>query len=224
LIRRYKRFLADVTLADGTELTVHTPNTGAMLGCSEPGSRVWLRDSANPKRKYRYAWEMSEVEAGALVGVNTGLVTALVEEGIDTGRIGELQGYESRRREVPYGVERSRIDILLQDTQRGQCFVEIKNVTAKDPQGLAFFPDAKTVRGTKHLRELIQQVREGHRAVLLFCVQRNDVHAVRPADEIDPLYGQTLREALSQGVEVLAYQAQLSPGHVALTTALPVHC
>lgn len=222
LVRRYKRFLADVITEDGDTITVHTPNTGAMLGCAEPGMRVWLRDSANPRRKYRYAWEMSQSAQGALIGVNTALVNQLVEEGIANGVITELQGYADLRREVRYGKERSRIDLLLQDAQRPDCYVEIKNVTARDAQGRAFFPDARTERGTKHLRELIHRREAGDRAVLLFCTQRDDVAAVRPAEEIHPQYARTLRAALARGVEVLAYRAALSPAGIELVRPLPV--
>lgn len=224
LQRRYKRFLADVTCDDGSEMTVHTPNTGAMTGCAEPGSRVWLRDSGNPKRKYRYSWEMTENLQGVMVGINTGLVNRLVREAIDNGTIAELQGYGELREEVRYGSERSRIDLLLQDAGRPDCYVEIKNVTTCDPDSHGFFPDAVSARGTKHLRELMGVVADGGRAVLCFCVQRGDVQAVRPADEVDPLYGKTLREALAAGVEAIAYRARVTPEEVVLECRVPVVC
>ena len=185
LVKRYKRFLADVTLQNGVHLTVHTPNTGSMLGLAEPGMQVWLRDTHSTTRKYRYSWEMSEPESGNYVGVHTGLVNKLVCEAINDGTIKELQGYDKIVQEVRYGVENSRIDLLLRQNDRSDCYVEIKNVTAKDKQGYALFPDAVTTRGQKHLRELIKVVEAGQRAVLLFCVQRADVDAFRPADEID---------------------------------------
>ncbi len=222
LLQRYKRFLADVRLDDGSVITAHTPNTGSMLGCAEPGSRVWLRDADNPTRKYRYAWELVENNAGIMIGINTGVVNRLVAEAIADGVIPELQGYDSLRQEVRYGSENSRIDLLLEAAGRPGCYVEIKNVTAVDTDGTAFFPDAVTARGSKHLRELMQVVAEGGRGVLLFCVQRNDAHAVRPADEIDARYGHTLREAMASGVEALACRATVTPRAVVLDTLLPV--
>lgn len=221
LLQRYKRFLADVRLDDGSVITAHTPNTGSMLGCAEPGSRVWLRDAASPTRKYRYAWELVENEAGVMIGINTGVVNRLLSEAIGSGLAAALQGYESLRQEVRYGSESSRIDLLLQGG-RPDCYVEIKNVTAVDGDGTAFFPDAISARGSKHLRELMQVVAQGQRGVLCFCVQRGDARAVRPADEIDPLYGRTLREALAAGVEAVAYRATVTPQAVTLDTALPV--
>ncbi len=228
LIKRYKRFLADVTLDDGTALTAHCPNTGSMLGCQAPGSRVWLSRSDNPKRKYAYTWELVEAEGGALVGINTGRSNALVREAIESGVIGELGGYDEIRAEVRYGNERSRADFLLSGGPSGgdsDCYVEVKNVTAAVRDSVALFPDAVSTRGTKHLRELMGVVREaGQRAVLCFCVQRMDVGEVRPADDIDPDYGRTLREALSAGVEVVAYRADMRPDAVALAERIPVVC
>jgi sugar fermentation stimulation protein A len=221
LIRRYKRFLADVILEAGEQVTVHTPNTGAMLGCAEPGSRVWLQDSGNPARKYLLGWEISTGEAGTLIGVNTHLANQLVEEGIETGTIEELQGYQSLRREVRYGEEGSRIDLLLQHTVRPACYVEVKNVTLLRDAGVVAFPDAVSQRGSKHLRELMGLVRQGYRAVLLFCVQRADAEVVEPARDIDPAYADTLATAVQQGVEVLAYRAQVSPSEISLQTRLP---
>ncbi len=223
LVRRYKRFLADVIMPDGSELTVHTPNTGSMFGCAEPGSRIWLRDVANPKRKYRYAWEISETATGVLVGVNTGLTNHLVAEAIADGTIRELAGYPQIRREVPYGSERSRIDLLLEG-EAGSCHVEVKNVTTCDSDGFGWFPDAVTTRGSKHLRELMGVVAAGGRGVIFYCVQRGDAQRVRPADEVDPVYGRTLREAMAAGVEALAYRAEVSPDGIRLVTPLPVIC
>ena len=224
LIRRYKRFLADVTLDDGSTLTAHCPNTGSMLGCHTPGARVWLSRSDNPKRKYAYTWEMVELEEGVLVGVNTGRSNALVREAIESGVIGELAGYDDIRAEVRYGEERSRVDFLL-SRDDSRCYVEVKNVTAAVERGIALFPDAVSTRGTRHLRELIATLRESRRrAVLCFCVQRPDVHEVRPADAIDPDYGRTLRDALDAGVEVIAYRATLCPDCVVLAERIPVLC
>lgn len=217
LLRRYKRFLADVELANGKTVTVHTPNTGSMLGVAEPGMRIWLRDAGTAGgRKYRYSWEMSEPKPGVFVGVHTGLVNALVSEAIENGTIDELQGYPSLEQEVRYGHENSRIDLLLSDAER-RCYVEIKNVTARDENGLAIFPDAVSVRGQKHLRELMRVVDNGQRAVMFYCIQRADITAFRPADEIDADYARLLRAAVEAGVEVLAYRADVHPTGVSLT-------
>ncbi len=219
LLRRYQRFLADIRLADGSTITAHTPNTGSMLGCSEPGCRVWVRDSGNPARKYPWSWEISETREGVLVGINTLLSNRLVEEGIRNGAIPQLAGYRSIRREVRYGSGRSRIDLLLQGgTHRPDCYVEIKNVTAAEGE-VAFFPDAPTARGVKHLHELAGMVRQGSRAVLFFCIQRGDVRAVRPASHIDGNYAQTLRRVAAEGVEVLAYRADVSVEGIQLSSA-----
>ncbi len=225
LLRRYKRFLADVELASGGAVTAACPNTGSMMGCCEPGSRVWLSESDSPTRKYRHTWEL--VEAGGprrkvLVGINTGLPNRLVAEAIETGVIGELAGYATLRREVPFGEERSRIDLLLESPGRAPCYVEVKNVTAAVSDGVALFPDAVSERGTKHLRELVRLRAQGRRPVLVFCVQRGDVDEVRPADAIDPLYGRTLREAVAAGVEVMAWRARVTARSIALGTRIPV--
>lgn len=223
LIKRYKRFLADVVLEDGSEITVHTPNTGSMKGCSDPGSYIWIRDSGNPKRKYLYSWEMSELSSGAMVGVNTGLANHLAAEAISTGVVESLACYPEIKTEVPYGQERSRIDLLLKDPQGElpDCYVEVKNVTARDGRH-AIFPDAVTARGTKHLRELSHMVSEGNRGVIFFSVQREDVDVFRPAYEIDPLYAETLAKVAADGVEVLAYRALISPTEIVLQHPLPV--
>lgn len=224
LIKRYKRFMADIELPDGDVITIHCPNTGSMLNCNLPGSRVWFSDSGNPKRKYRHTWEVVAVgEAGKFrAGINTGLANKLVKEAVEAGLITELAGYDGLRTEVKYGNENSRIDLLLETPDSAaQCFVEVKNVTLGE-DGIAFFPDAVTERGRKHLRELAAMVAEGHRAVLLFCVQLTGVTEVRPADHIDPAYGAALREAVEQGVEVYAYQADISPAEIRLVTPLPV--
>jgi sugar fermentation stimulation protein A len=221
LLRRYKRFLADVELSNGEMVTVHTPNTGAMLGVAAPGMRVWLRDTQSSTRKYRYSWEISEPAAQVYVGVHTGLVNNLVMEAIRNGTIRELQGYPHIAQEVVYGTERSRIDLLLQDGER-RCYVEIKNVTARDAQKNAIFPDAVSLRGQKHLRELMRIVAAGQRGVMMYCIQRGDVEGFRPADEIDADYGRLLREAVTQGIELLAYKAQVTPECIALTQSVPL--
>ncbi|MGD8524866.1 MAG: DNA/RNA nuclease SfsA [Thioalkalispiraceae bacterium] len=224
LIKRYKRFLADIRLADGQLITAHSPNTGAMTGCAEPGSPVWVRDTQNPKRKYPYAWEVTTSTEGSLVGINTGLVNRLVSEAIESGLVGELQGYQQLRSEVKYGQENSRIDLLLQDGQQADCYVEIKNVTAIDEAGVAIFPDAVSQRATRHLRELMHVVAQGQRGVIFFCIQRDDIEQFSPADNIDPEYGQMLRKAMNCGVEVLAYKASVNPEQIRLYEAVTVSC
>ncbi|EHQ53143.1 sugar fermentation stimulation protein [Ectothiorhodospira sp. PHS-1] len=221
LQRRYKRFLADVLMDDGETITAHCPNTGSMLGCMTPGSRVWLSRSEDPKRKYPHTWELVEAD-GAIVGIHTGRANTLVEEAIRAGRVPELAHFTGLRREVKYGLHNSRIDLLL-DLDGVDCYVEVKNVTAAVQEGgVALFPDAVSSRGSKHLRELIAMVEAGHRAALIFCVQREDVHGVRPADAIDPEYGIWLRRAHAAGVEVLALGARVSPCGIELMRPLPV--
>ena len=193
-----------------------------MLGLSDPGMHIWLRDTQSATRKYRYSWDMSEPQDGVFVGVHTGLVNRLVCEAIDDGTIQEMQGYERIQQEVRYGVERSRIDLLLSNADGRQCFVEIKNVTAKDHKAYAIFPDAVTSRGQKHIRELMHMVQSGQRAILFFCVQRNDVAAFRPAGEIDPRYADYLRIAVANGVEVYAYKANVAPNQIKLHQSIPV--
>lgn len=225
LVRRYKRFLADVKLPDGTKITAHTANTGAMTGCSEPGSRVWLSRSDNVKRKYPYTWELVEASPGVICGINTLMSNRLVRTAIESGAIAELSGYQSVRSEVKYGVEGSRIDLLLEDSieNKPRCYVEVKNVTlVQDKTG--FFPDAVSTRGTKHLRELINVVEQGNRAVIFFCVQRNDCQAVRPADHVDKVYGDMLRKAIAAGVEVMAWCYKVSAEEIVIDRRLTVCC
>lgn len=221
LLRRYRRFLADVQLDDGALVTAHTANTGRMLGCSLPGSRVWLSRSDNPRRKHAYTWELVEVDEGVLVGINTARANALVAEAVVEGRIEELRGYTSIRREVSYGLEGSRVDLLLEEAGRVPCHVEVKNVTLAEA-GVAYFPDAVTARGLKHLRELSTLASRGGRAVIFFCIQRADVTELRPARSIDPAYADMLQQAVACGVEALAYAAQVGVEAISLHRALPV--
>jgi len=221
LIRRYKRFLADMELADGAMVTVHTSNTGSMKGCCAPGSHAWLSDSGSDTRKYPLSWELVEADHGTLTGINTSWPNKLVHEAIENGTIAELQGYQLIRHEVNYGHERSRIDLLLEDHAKGLCYVEVKNVTLVE-DGLAMFPDAVSTRGSKHLRELAAMVAEGHRAVIIYCIQRGDAHVLSSADAIDPVYGRTLREAMAAGVEALAYRADVSPESIVLKQRIPI--
>jgi sugar fermentation stimulation protein A len=222
LIRRYKRFLADIQLP-GEVITAACPNTGSMLGCCAPGSRVWLSESDKATRKYRHTWEIVEV-GEVMVGINTGLPNALVAEAIASGAIAELSGYGSVRREVAFGEERSRVDLVLEDPARAPCYVEVKNVTAAASAGVALFPDCVSDRGARHLRELMRIKAAGLRPVQLYCVQRGDVEEVRPADAIDPEYGRTLREAMAAGVEVLAYRAKVTAREIRLEKKIAVCC
>ncbi len=221
LIRRYKRFLADVELQDGSLITAHTPNTGRMRGLTTPGNRVWLRDSANPGRRYRYSWVLVETELGVRVGIDTGLANALVREAIEEGTVSSLRGYRRIRQEVRYGEERSRIDLLLQDGPAPDCFVEVKNVTLME-DGIARFPDAVTERGRKHLRELERRVAAGQRGAVFFCIQRADAEAFRPADHIDPDYAEALTRARDRGVEALAWRCSVSPRAIRIDRELPI--
>jgi len=222
LIRRYQRFLADVDLG-GSMVTAHCPNTGSMLGCADPGSRVWLSRAVNPARKLPWTWEIVEAD-GTLVGIHTGRANTLVREAIESSAIPELAGYKTLRAEVRYGRESSRADFLLSGGRRKPCYVEVKNVTAAVRRGVALFPDAVSERGTRHLREMMAMVRAGHRALLVFCVQRGDVTEVRPADEIDPEYGRTLRRAMESGVEVVALRARVGVREIRLQVPIPVIC
>lgn len=225
LIQRYKRFLADVTTAGGVTVTASCPNTGSMLGLTKPGSKVWLSESDSPTRKYRHTWEMIEADLGTgphLVGINTGRPNALVTEAIENGTITELAGYPMLRREVKYGLN-SRIDVLLSGgSDNRDCYVEVKNVHLMRENGLAEFPDSKTERGAKHLRELANMVREGHRAVMVFLVQRSDAERFKLSADIDPVYAAAFREAAASGVEMLCYKCQLSPTEIAVEKSIEI--
>jgi sugar fermentation stimulation protein A len=219
LLKRYKRFLADVELDDGTVVTAHCPNTGSLLGCKQPGSRVVLRDSQDPRRKLRYTFQSIRVGRG-LVNVDTALPNAVVADAVARGTVPELAGYASLRREVAYG-RGSRIDLLLEDPGRPRCFVEIKSTTLARGR-TALFPDAVTERGRKHLGELADAVRAGDRAVQFFFVSRGDVARFAPADDIDPAYGQALRAAAEAGVELVAYSARVRPDRLELARRLSI--
>jgi len=218
LVKRYKRFLADVTLDDGGEQTVHCPNPGRMLGLTTAGSRVWLSRSANRARKLPLTLELMEAD-GTLVGINTMHPNRIVEESILDNNIKELTGYSNVRREVKYGKENSRIDLLLEGP--GLCYVEVKNVTLKR-ENRAEFPDSVTSRGAKHLRELLEMVKEGHRAVMVYLVQRADCDYFTVAGDIDPTYEAGLRAAIAGGVEVLCYQCKLSEEEIVLDKPLEI--
>lgn len=228
LIKRYKRFLADVELDSGEVVTAHCANSGSMMGLKDAGVKVWLSANTNPKAKLDWRWELVALP-DTLVGINTSRPNGIVEEAILEGKIAELSGYETLKREVKYG-KNSRIDILLsdpksQDSDKDLCYVEVKNVTLSgDKQGTraALFPDAVTARGTKHLLELLDMVRDGHRAVMVYLVQRTDTEYFSIADDIDPEYGKTLRYVLDKGVEALCYQCNMSTTSLTVGQALPI--
>ncbi|GGD28345.1 MULTISPECIES: DNA/RNA nuclease SfsA [Franconibacter] len=222
LIKRYKRFLADVITPQGETLTLHCPNTGAMTGCATPGDTVWYSTSPNLTRKYPHTWELTETQTGSLICVNTLRANALVKEALLENRLPELAGYTSIQSEVKYGAERSRIDFMLQADYRVNCYIEVKSVTLSE-QGSGYFPDAVTVRGQKHLRELMSVAASGERAVLLFAVLHSAIDQVAPARHIDPRYAGLLEEAQRSGVEVMAWKASLSATAMTLTSPLAVN-
>ncbi len=221
LVQRYKRFLADVVTPEGVALTLHCPNTGAMTGCATPGDTVWYSTSENTKRKYPHTWEITQTADGEYICVNTLRANQLVKEAISLDLIPELRGYNTLKSEVKYGAENSRIDFMLQAEDRPECYIEVKSVTLAD-RDYGYFPDAVTLRGQKHLRELISVAAAGKRAVLLFAVFHSAIGRFSPARHIDPKYAQLLNEAQKQGVEVLAYKAELSADNMTLRSALPV--
>jgi sugar fermentation stimulation protein A len=224
LVRRYKRFLADVILPDGETITAHVANPGAMLGLDTPGARVWLSRSDNPARKLAHSWELVEVDFGAsaeLVGVNTGHPNALVAEALAAGTIAELAGYVSVRREVKYG-RQSRVDFLLETPGRPPCYLEVKNVHMMRTAGLAEFPDSVTARGARHLDELADMAAQGSRAVMLFLIQVGSARRFALARDIDPRYGTAFDRARACGVEAIAYRCSVAGGGIELTAAVPI--
>lgn len=229
LLRRYKRFLADVRLDDGREVVAHCPNTGSMRAVNVPGSRVWLAPSDNPARKLAWTWELIElVQADgsvALASVHTGRTNRIVEEALQAGRVAALSGYATLKREAK--VEGARLDFRLEDPQRDTAYVEVKQVTLKEHDGHGYFPDAVSERGRRHLLALAALAEQGERAVLLFCVAHTGIHDVAPAAHLDPAYAATLREVAERGVEVLAYGCAVGrrggrPVTIALDKPLPV--
>ncbi|AVO47293.1 DNA/RNA nuclease SfsA [Phreatobacter cathodiphilus] len=222
LIKRYKRFLADVVLNTGEAVTVHCANPGAMLGLNAPGNRVWLSRSANAARKLPLSWELVEAEFGRgpeLVGINTAHPNALVEEAIGDGTIAPLAGYDRLRREVTYG-RASRVDMVLTGPGRPDCYVEVKNVHLMRRPGLAEFPDSVTTRGAKHLDELGDMAEAGHRAVMVFLIQYGGAERFALARDIDPDYGRAFDRARARGVEMLAYRCRLTPEAITVERAV----
>lgn len=221
LVRRYKRFLADVTLADGCEVTSHCANPGAMLGLAEPGMAIWLEPNDDPKRKLNYGWKLVELAGGHLAGIDTSVPNKVVGEALRAGKVPVLAAYSGVRAEVKYG-ENSRVDFLLSQAGLPDAYVEVKNVHLRREGGLAEFPDCVTARGTKHLRELAGMVALGHRAVMLYLVQRTDCARFRLAADIDPTYAAAFAEAVAAGVEILCHATRINKAGVWLDRALPV--
>jgi len=221
LIKRYKRFLADVVSPEGEVFTLHCANTGAMTGCATPGDTVWYSTSNNPKRKYAHSWELTETQEGDWICINTLRANQLVEEAINKGLIEEFSDYTNLSREVKYGGENSRIDLLLEASQGSKCYIEVKSVTLLRGQR-GYFPDAVTIRGQKHLRELQLVAESGQRAVIFFAVLHSGITQVSPAKDVDPHYAALLAQAQQAGVEVICYGAQLSAAGIMLTKRLPL--
>lgn len=220
LVKRYKRFLADMELEDGALITAHCPNSGAMQGLVTPGTPVWVSRAGNPSRKLPYTWEMVEVN-GIYVGVNTSNPNHLVEEAIHAGVIKELQGFGSLRREVSYG-KNSRIDILLSDPSQPLTYVEVKNVHLKRGER-AVFPSSVTTRGAKHMGELSMMMDQGHQAYVVYVVQRKDCEGFEIASDIDPVYGKETLKALENGVQALVYACDVNPNGITLTHRIKFH-
>jgi len=220
LLKRYKRFLADIEFNDGQVRIVHCANPGSMLGLTEPGNGVFVSDSQNQKRKLLYSLELIDL-GNTLVSVNTHLANKLAEEAINADKVKQLSGYSSIRREVKYG-QNSRIDLLLEHPNRRRCYVEVKSVTLSRTSGLAEFPDSVTKRGAKHLFELSEQVKAGCRAVQLFVIQRSDCQKFSPAADIDPEYAKALAVAQNAGVEIIVMACNITAQENYISHEIPV--
>ncbi|MFW6081753.1 MAG: DNA/RNA nuclease SfsA [Desulfosalsimonas sp.] len=218
LVKRYKRFIADISTQNLGVITAHCPNSGSMAGCSEPGRPVYFSESDNPGRRLKYTWELIEMP-GSLVGTNTLVPNRLVRQCAEKGIFHEFAGYDSVRAEVRAGTN-TRFDLMLEGPGLQRCYVEIKNCTLVE-DGIAYFPDAKTERGRNHLKELQRQVRLGHRGFMFFLIQRMDARQFRPADRIDPAYGKELRQAVNNGVEILAYDVHIDTQGIRLRAPVP---
>ena len=219
LIRRYKRFLADIRLEDGREVTAHCANPGSMMGLAEPGMRIWVEPNDDPKKKLKYGWRLVDHENGHFTGVDTSVPNRALRGALEQQAIPELATYDQVRAEVKYG-EKSRIDFLLSAADLPDLYLEVKSVTLSRTPGLAEFPDSVTARGAKHLAELSAMVRQGHRAMMFYLVQRTDCDRFDLARDIDPTYAEAFRDARAQGVELLIYDTQISPNSVAIGHAL----
>ncbi len=233
-IKRYKRFMVDLALENGEELTVHNANTGSMKNCYVEGGDAWYWDSKNEKRKYPHSLELVQTPSGHVACINTSRPNYLVAEAIENNVVAELQDYTELKTEVRYGDEKSRIDILLKGGAQ-DIYVEVKNTTLLEAmldgapnsegnfdEGIGYFPDSVSDRASKHLRELMLMVEQGHRGVIFFCVNHSGIKQVRPADHIDPLYGKLLREAAQKGVEILAYRSHINEHEIYLKDRIEV--
>ncbi|QIM63855.1 sugar fermentation stimulation protein SfsA [Pasteurellaceae bacterium Orientalotternb1] len=209
LLRRYKRFLADIQLPNGEQIPLHCPNTGAMTGCATAGDRVWFSTSDNPKRKYAHTWELTETQAGNFICVNTQRANQLVQEALKNQWISELADYQTILPEQPYGEENSRIDFLLKSNHLPDCFVEVKSTTLLTENGVGMFPDAKTERGQKHLRELTHIAQNGQHAMLFFAILHTGISQFEVATQIDPKYAELYQQAVSCGVKIAIYKAEV---------------
>lgn len=221
LVRRYKRFFADVLLDDGRAVTAHCPNPGAMLGLVAPGLPVWVEPNDDPRRSLRFGWRLVELAAGGWVGIDASLPNRVVAEGLAAGRAPALAGYDDFRPETRYGTA-SRVDFLAVGPGLPPAYVEVKNVHFSRTPGLAEFPDCVTARGAKHLRELAAMVAEGARSVVLYLVQRTDCDRMRVAADLDPAYAAAVTAARAAGVEAVAHLADLSASGVSLGREIPV--
>ena len=210
LIRRYKRFLADCRLVDGQEITAHCANPGSMMGLADPGMKVWLEPNDDPKKKLKYGWRLVEHADGHFTGVDTSVPNRALRAALEAGEVAELAAYKTVRAEVKYGAN-SRIDFLLQQDGLPDCYVEVKSVTLSRQPGLAEFPDSVTARGTKHLGELANMVEQGHRAVMLYLVQRTDCERFQLAADIDPAYADAFASAYAAGMEKLVLGTRITP-------------
>lgn len=219
LIRRYKRFLADIRLEDGREAVAHCANPGSMMGLAEPGMRIWVEPNDDPKKKLKYGWRLVEHDTGHFTGVDTSVPNRALRAALEAGEVAGLEGYDSVRPEVKYG-ENSRIDFLLQGAGRRDAYVEVKSVTLMREAGMAEFPDSVTARGAKHLAELAAMAQAGHRAVMLYLIQRTDARAFRLAEDIDPAYAAAFGAARAAGVEALAFDTVISPEGITLGRAV----
>ncbi|MEO3413430.1 DNA/RNA nuclease SfsA [Roseovarius sp. CAU 1744] len=221
LIRRYKRFLADIRLEDGREVTAHCANPGSMMGLQEPGMKIWVEPNDDPKKKLKFGWRLVDHENGHFTGVDTSLPNRALRAAIMAGEVPELAAYETVRPEQKYGTN-SRIDFLLQQPGLPDAYVEIKSVTLSRQTGLAEFPDSVTARGTKHVGELAGMARLGHRAILFYLIQRTDCTAMSLARDIDPAYADAFGTARDAGVEVLAYDTRITPQEIRVGAPVPV--
>ena len=223
LLRRYKRFLADVLLEDGQQVTAHCPNPGSMMGVCQPGTRVFVEPNSDPRKKLKYAWRLVDHENGHMTGIDTGAANKIVKEALEARKIALFETYQTLRAEVKYGTQ-SRVDFLLTEPGQKDIYLEVKSVTLMRKKGVAEFPDSVTARGLKHLQELVHVAEMGHRGVILFLIQRSDSHVCDIARDIDPAYAETFTEVRKVGVEAVCYACHVSPSDIKVTRPIPIVC